>query len=199
MGAESRPSDGRRYFHCQLCDLVFVSRADLPGSREERERYLLHDNHPGDLGYRRFLSRMVDCLRPHLTPGAQGLDYGAGPSPVLASLLGEAGFPTLAYDPFFHPHPERLARTYDFVTCTEVAEHFHRPAEEFERLRRLIVPGGWLGVMTQRLEDRSAFRGWYYHRDPTHVCFYSLRTMDWIARRFGWRCQVESPDLVLFH
>ena len=35
--------------------------------------------------------------------------------------------------------------------------------------------------MTDILEDREGFGDWYYHRDPTHVAFYSRRTFRWIA------------------
>jgi len=47
----------------------------------------------------------------------------------------------------FRPGSEALTRTCDFITCTEVAEHFHRPADEFRRLDALLKPGGWLALM----------------------------------------------------
>jgi hypothetical protein len=31
------------------------------------------------------------------------------------------------------------------------------------------------------------FDTWWYARDPTHLAFYSARTMDWIAQRWGFR------------
>jgi 2-polyprenyl-3-methyl-5-hydroxy-6-metoxy-1,4-benzoquinol methylase len=46
------------------------------------------------------------------------------------------------FDPLFFPDPEPLGDLYDFITCTETIEHFHRPAEEFARLDRMLRPGG---------------------------------------------------------
>jgi len=195
---ELRPSDGRTYFLCPECDLIFVAGSNLPTLEREKQRYELHDNDPGNTGYRAFLARAVECLRPHLQKGARGLDYGCGPSPVLASLFDAEGFPTAFFDPIFHKNSSPLGETYDFVTCTEAAEHFHRPREEFARLDSLLRLEGWLAVMTKRIEDRRAFRDWHYHRDPTHVCFYSIRTMNWLAQHHRWRCSVVSPDIVLF-
>ncbi|MDA1381669.1 methyltransferase domain-containing protein [Plesiomonas shigelloides subsp. oncorhynchi] len=55
------------------------------------------------------------------------MDFGCGPGPLLAQMLEEAGFRMHKYDPYFHPERATLAREYDFVTCTEVAEHFMPP------------------------------------------------------------------------
>ena len=67
----------------------------------------------------------------------------AVPVPALAAMLTEAGHRMALYDPFFAPDPAPLA-VYDFVTCTEAAEHFHHPAAEFARLRAWCGPAaGW--------------------------------------------------------
>ena len=105
----------------------------------------------------------------------------AGPGPALAAMIEEDGFSAALYDPLFHPDESVLARTYDFITCTETVEHFATPRADFQRLHRMLVPGGWIGIMTDILEDREGFGDWYYHRDPTHVAFYSRRTFRWIG------------------
>ena len=45
--------------------------------------------------------------------------------------------------------------------------------------------------MTDILEDIRKFPGWYYHRDPTHVAFYTRRTFHWIAEWLD--LEVDSP------
>ncbi|MBN2536972.1 methyltransferase domain-containing protein, partial [candidate division WOR-3 bacterium] len=86
---------------------------------------------------------------------------------------------------------------YDFITCCETAEHFHRPADEFERLDRLLLPGGRLGVMTRFLADDVRFADWAYRRDPTHVVFYREATFRCLAARLGWECEFPGPDVAL--
>jgi 2-polyprenyl-3-methyl-5-hydroxy-6-metoxy-1,4-benzoquinol methylase len=132
-----------------------------------------------------------------LNPGASGLDYGSGPGPALSVMLAERGFSVALYDPFFAPDAEVLERTYDFVTCTETAEHFFHPAEEFSRLRRLLRPGGLLAVMTEVLRDEASFADWWYLRDPTHVSFYRPETFEWLARHHGWSHRFARRNVIL--
>lgn len=189
---------GRSYAHCTACGLDFMARADLPDRATERALYDLHRNDPADARYRDFLDRLALPLAQRLTPGDQGLDYGCGPQPVLASMLTERGFPTVGYDPLFAPDARVLGRRYDFIACTEAAEHFHDPAAEFTRIAALLEPGGWLGVMTQWRDPGADFSRWRYVHDPTHVCFYRQDTLRWIAARHGWDLQLPARNIALF-
>lgn len=186
------------YFQCEQCRLIQQSRGELPTPAAERAQYELHENHPGDPGYRRFLFRLAGPLFERLEPGAEGLDVGCGPEPVMAMMFREKGFPATNFDPLFFPDETPLSRRYDFVTCSETAEHFHYPGPAFDRLAGLLRPGGWLGVMTEFREPDRDFDGWWYHRDPTHVCFYEFATMEWIAARHGLGIERPSRTVVLF-
>ena len=196
---EALPSvRGRRYRACPRCHLAFMLPVHHLDAAAERRVYEQHRNDPADPQYRAFLDRLARPLADRLAPGARGLDYGAGPGPALAAMLGERGHPTDVYDPIYAPDAGLLARRYDFVTCTEAAEHFRHPGAEFERLHQLLRPGGWLGLMTQwRLPGRD-FAAWRYVHDPTHVCFYGPGTLAWIARQHGWRLHCPAPHVALF-
>ena len=187
----------RDYFHCDTCDLVFVPPKFHLDTDAARQRYLTHDNNPDDPDYRRFLSRLWDELRPRLHVGARGLDYGAGPGPALAAMIKEDGFSAALYDPIFHPDESVLAHTYDFITCTETVEHFATPRADFLRLNELLAPGAYLAIMTDILEDIRKFPDWYYHRDPTHVAFYSPNTFQWIAAWLDLTLEHPRPRVVL--
>lgn len=189
--------DGRDYGRCEACAATFLLAAHLPAAEAEREEYRRHRNDPADAGYRRFLARLAGPLLARLEPCSAGLDFGCGPGPALAGLLQAAGHRVALYDPFFAPDAAVLQRTYDFVTCTEVVEHFHRPFEEFARLDALLRPGGWLGIMTCFQTDDARFARWHYRRDPTHVVFYRAATFHRIAARFGWQCEIPAKDVVL--
>lgn len=188
----------REYLRCGACDLVFVPRKFHLDEDAARARYLSHDNDPSNADYRRFLSRLWDELRPRLRRGARGLDYSAGPGPALAVMIEEAGFSASVYDPIFHPNQRALSGTYDFITCTETAEHFAKPRADFLQLDRMLARGAWLGVMTETLDDWSRFADWYYHHDPTHVAFYSSRTFQWITSWLGWKVEFPRDRVILF-
>jgi 2-polyprenyl-3-methyl-5-hydroxy-6-metoxy-1,4-benzoquinol methylase len=174
-----------------------MAPAHYPDPAIERAEYDRHENAVDDPGYRRFLDRLAAPLLARLSPGARGLDYGCGPGPALAMMLGEAGHAVALYDPFYTPDPAPLCDTYDFITCTEVAEHFHRPAEEFDRLGMMLRPGGWLAVMTCFQTDDARFGGWHYRMDPTHVVFYRSGTFVTIAAARGWSCEIPRKDVAL--
>ncbi|MFW5972667.1 MAG: class I SAM-dependent methyltransferase [Bacteroidota bacterium] len=188
----------RRFYSCPCCRLIFVSPEDRLPPDEERSHYATHENDPYDPGYRAFLSRLADPLVRELPQGATGLDYGSGPGPALAKMLRDIGFTMEVYDPFFAPAADALARTYDFVTCTETAEHFHHPAKEFRRLNRLVRPGGWIAVMTEWPGDEVEIETWRYARDPTHVVFYRRETMVWLAEAHGWSCTFFRKNVSIF-
>lgn len=189
---------GRRYCDCVACGLVHLAPADRLGPAAERAHYGTHENDPADPDYRAFLGRVADPLVARLDPGAEGLDFGAGPGPTLSVMLEERGFAMSVYDPFFAPDTTPLTRRYDFITCTETVEHFFHPGAEFRRLDRLIRPGGWLAIMTEVYQDGRSFEGWRYARDPTHACFYRIRTLEWLADRFRWSLERPSPNVALF-
>jgi SAM-dependent methyltransferase len=187
----------RRYLRCAACELVFVPGDDYLSPSRERAEYDLHENAVDDPAYRRFLSRLGEPLMARLAPGAEGLDFGCGPGPALAAMLGEAGFRVSLYDPFYFPRPEALQRSYDFICATEVVEHLHRPGFELDRLWQCLRPGAVLGVMTKLVRDREAFASWHYKNDPTHVCFFSRATWRWWAHRQGAGLSFIGADVIL--
>ncbi|HEX8430889.1 MAG TPA: class I SAM-dependent methyltransferase [Longimicrobium sp.] len=194
--AETRTA---RYLRCAVCELTFMAPEDRPSADAERAHYGTHENDAADPGYRAFLDRLAAPLAERLLPGAEGLDYGCGPGPTLSRMMEERGFSVALHDPFFVPNPAALLREYDFVTASEVAEHFFHPGAEFQRLDRLLRPGGWLGIMTELARDDREFAQWRYARDPTHVVFYRETTLSWIADRFGWRLHLPARNVALFH
>lgn len=190
---------GQDYWGCGTCEARFLDPRHWPPYDQEYAHYLHHENDPDDKGYRRFLAKLVDPLLEKLDTAMCGLDYGCGPGPALAAMLSEAGHDMSLYDPFFEQDPQALARSYDFITCTEVAEHFHHPAEEFDRLDAMLRPGGWLGVMTCFQTDDARFADWHYRKDPTHVVFYREATLRMIAAQRGWTCEIPIKDVALMH
>jgi SAM-dependent methyltransferase len=190
-------ADGVDYYRCPVCRATFLDPAHRMPREKEYERYRQHRNHPDDPAYRAFLSRLAIPFLEVLSDGQSGLDYGCGSGAALAEILKEAGHQVELYDPLFYPDRRVLEQTYDFITCTETAEHFHQPAAEFTGFDRLLRPGGRLAVMTCFQTDDAAFDDWYYRRDPTHVVFYREETLRFIAAGLGWYCRFPVKDVVL--
>lgn len=192
-------SDGeRRFFRCARCSVVFLHPDHRLTPLQEVLRYCEHRNSAEDAAYVQFLSRLADPVGARLVDGARGLDYGCGPTPVLAGMFTAAGYPTESYDPFFLGDEAVHGKKYDFVSCSEVLEHVHDPLSFFRRLDSIVRRGGLIGIMTRFHGVDTPFHDWWYRRDPTHVCFYCPETMQWIAESFGWSLEIPDPHIALF-
>jgi hypothetical protein len=188
----------RAYRWCPVCALIFTVREDLLAPKDEKARYDLHENNPQDLHYRRFLSQFLEPLVERIgPPPLKGLDFGSGPGPTLSVMLEDMGYEMHLYDSYYARKPDALLQTYDFVTCTETIEHFYSPGKEWERLLKLVRPGGWLGFMTRLIDDPSAFPQWYYKNDDTHVSFFSRQTFHYLADRDGLSLEFIADNVIL--
>lgn len=179
-----------RYWLCLNCELLSMSPEQKPDTKAEKKRY---DNHENDetSGYRNFLKPVVDTLCsevPQIERAfLKGIDFGCGPAknPLLAQMLKEESFQVDLYDPYYKTEIDLKSRKYDFVTCTEVVEHFHNPLKSWGELAGLLKPRGILVVMTNLDYPNVDFSSWTYRRDETHIAFHTKATMLWIAAYFA--------------
>jgi 2-polyprenyl-3-methyl-5-hydroxy-6-metoxy-1,4-benzoquinol methylase len=114
-------------------------------------------------------------------------------------MLRERGYAVNVYDPIYWPDKSVLQKTYDFIVASEVAEHFHNPLAEFQKLHGLLNKGGALVLMTLLVTNKIDFEAWYYRKDPTHVVFYSEKTLNWIKENLGFTSiESDSTRLIVF-
>lgn len=184
------------FYKCEECDLIFKDPSVHLNAQSEKKRYDLHVNEAADPEYDKFLSFIIEPLLSKVEPNGIGLDFGCGAIPAIQTLFKKKGFICFSYDPYFHPYLELLEEKYDFITVCETAEHFYQPHKEFALLFKLLKPGGSLGIKTGHVP--ADFPGWWYHRDPTHVVFYSPSTLKWIANQYNAGIDFYPNDVVLF-
>ncbi|MFA6601203.1 MAG: class I SAM-dependent methyltransferase, partial [Candidatus Omnitrophota bacterium] len=188
----------KKYYRCRECSAIFLDPACYLSKEAERKRYLEHNNDVEDPRYQKFVDPIVSEVKRKFGRERRGLDFGAGPGPVITKLLRNEGYSLELYDPFFWNDPGKLDAKYDFITCCEVIEHFHFPAEEFRRLQSLLVPGGALLCMTELYREEIDFKSWYYKNDPTHVFFYHPDTLERVRSLFGFSGLTIKGRLVQF-
>lgn len=183
---------GEVYWDCLNCRLIYLDSVHHLSPEKEKAHYETHNNDVTDPRYQKFVSPIVEFVQEHFTKGAIGLDFGAGPGPVIATMLTERGFSMKVFDPYYWNDHTALTYRYDFIAASEVIEHFYNPAQEFDKLKFLLNHEGKLILMTEIYHDRIDFAGWYYHKDPTHVCFYREETFHWLASRYSFK----GPDFI---
>lgn len=177
----------RRYHSCPRCEYIFMDEEDLLSGAEELARYEEHNNSVEDEGYREYFKRFIEYSMEGVDMEAQILDYGSGPQPVLASVMEELGFTNVdIYDKYFTEGSLDSEKKYSVITSTEVVEHIYRPMEVFRELAGKLLPGGRLIIMTAfHPRNDDEFGKWWYINDPTHVVFYTIKTLEYIGEQLG--------------
>ncbi|MBM7854592.1 hypothetical protein JOC37_000965 [Desulfohalotomaculum tongense] len=174
------------YYHCPVCDLIFIDDNYILNDKEEKERYLLHENTHENKGYVQFLSRFIEtAVKPYRENLKTGLDFGCGPGPVLSDLLSAMGIKMDYYDPYFYNHIDFTGKKYHLITATEVLEHVRHPDKVMQFFKEHLTHRGILSIMTL-FHSSYNFKKWWYRLDPTHICFYSPTTFNWIAEHFSF-------------
>lgn len=193
----------REYYRCTNCQLVFVPKHFHLSASSEKATYDKHENNSGDLHYLQFLNRLAAPLLKHLNKKAHqslsGLDFGCGPGPGLATMLQSAGHSMSVFDLFYANNPETLARTYDFVTCTEVIEHFNNPAQDVRTLFEAVKQKGALGIMTKLVISKERFANWHYKNDPTHVSFFCKETFEYLCEQYQYTLIYQQQDAIILN
>ena len=170
------------YYHCRECDYIFKHPSVYQTIDQQKERYDLHENEEKSEGYRAYFQRFLDFTLPLVGLPDSALDFGCGKSILLSKMLEEEGIHCDAYDPLYHSDGMQKGKMYDFIVSTEVFEHLHQPKEVFEMLLRHLKPGGYLAIQTEfHPYDMKDFKHWYYHQDPTHIVFFSIKTFEMLA------------------
>jgi len=188
----------REYYSCSNCSLVFVSEEFFLSPDLEKAKYDNHQNFTDDLVYQNYLKQIMDPVLDRIFPGACGLDFGCGPGPALSQMFESRGYEVDVYDVFYAPDQGVFQKSYDFITACEVVEHFHDPKMELDRLFGLLKSGGILAIKTQMLPLKEEFKSWYYKRDMTHVCFFSVGSFNSLAERWGADVEFVHSNVVLF-
>lgn len=187
-----------KYYVCNRCTLVFMQRDGLLEASEESSRYLMHENNIRTSGYEKFLRELINPVLERISKDDYGLDYGSGPYPMLAQIVKEDGYHIEIFDPFFANDKSQLNKSYDYITCCEVVEHFHHPDQEFKKLSDLLKADGILGIRTNILYPNIEFKSWHYKEDDTHVVFYTPNSIKWICESYGLKVDYFEKNVVIF-
>lgn len=170
-------------FQCQNCDLIFKSPELFLNFSQQKLRYDYHQNDPEDIRYQNFLQPIVNLVIEKQNNKHSGLDFGCGPGPCISHMLIKHQIHCHNYDPIYFDDKNLLVTNYDFITCTEVVEHFTQPKKSWKQLIQLLNEKANLYIMTS--EPPEYLENWHYLNDDTHLCFYSIKAMHWIANKYS--------------
>jgi Zn-finger nucleic acid-binding protein len=191
-------NEKQHFYQCGTCKGIFVDKKLHLNKIEEKARYKHHKNNIEDFAYIKFADPIITTVKKHFNVNHKGLDFGTGHTPVISEILNAENYQVEIYDPLFFSNPEILNKTYDFITCCEVIEHFYTPKKEFDLLYKLLESKGKLICMTLIYQPDINFENWFYKNDPTHVFLYQIETIQWIKNYFGFNDVFIEGRLITF-
>lgn len=173
----------RFFYYCHNCELIFQEKSQKLSENDEKKRYLFHNNTLENTGYINFLNQFINsCVIPFEIKNNLFFDFGSGPNPVLSHLLKKLGYNGFYYDKYFHDNKEYKKYRYGLITCTEVLEHLENPLSYFDQFKKLLLKGGLFAGMTYfHPGNKDLFYNWWYKNDPTHISFYTKKTVSYLA------------------
>jgi hypothetical protein len=79
-----------------------------------------------------------------------------------------------------------------------VLEHLSEPMEEVSRLSGMLNNQGYLAIMTQILTPQVDFSSWYYKNDPSHIGFFTKKSLNFLANYLNIEAYFISERVILF-
>ncbi|OQY39684.1 MAG: hypothetical protein B6229_03180 [Spirochaetaceae bacterium 4572_7] len=187
----------REYYRCNKCLLITVPKEYHLSPTDEKNRYDQHTNSSADLGYTKFLKRIVNPIIENTQENDMGLDFGCGHSPILKGIFEQQNRFLNEYDIYYRDDKSVFTKKWDFIISTEVAEHLTEPFKVIKQLWNMLKPEGVLGIMTNLYNPDTEFASWYYKGDPTHIQFFSKETMEWIGNNLNATIEIIENDIII--
>ena len=176
----------KRFFYCSNCQCISLDPTYYLASEKEHALYNNHHNSLENEGYVKMFEDFLDYFWDDLIGKEKSLDFGSGPTPVLSQLIARRGVIVDCYDKFYQPNKCFENQTYDFITSTEVFEHLEDPYQTLQLLAEHLKPNGLIALMTLfHTNDQVHFLKWWYRRDPTHIIFYTPKTLEILGEKCG--------------
>lgn len=175
----------KNYFYCSSCEFIFLDKKCFITTENEKNQYDQHNNSLENQGYVDMFNDFLDFTLKGLHVKT-ALDFGSGPTPVLAELLKRRDLHVEHFDKFYQPKKVYENKSYDLITSTEVFEHLENPKEILHDLVKLLNPNGVISLMTLfHTNKQEDFLKWWYRRDPTHITFFTPKSIEIMASECG--------------
>jgi len=175
----------KNFYHCKHCELIFLDEQFYVSIENEKKQYNQHNNSLENEGYVKMFEEYLDFTLENQNIKT-ALDFGSGPTPVLTELLKRRDLHVDYYDKFYQPQKVYENKSYDLITSTEVFEHLKDPQETLHMLSKHLNTNGIISLMTLfHTNKKEDFFKWWYRRDPTHITFFTSKTISIMAKKCG--------------
>ena len=186
------------YFMCDKCGFI---QTEDPYWLEEAYKEPINVSDTGIIARNIYLAKTTAAIIYFLFErNARFLDYAGGYG-LLTRMMRDIGFDFYWHDPFtknlFARGFESMRSVeFELVTSFESFEHFVNPLQEIEKM--LAISKNLL--FTTELIPKPEYEDWWYYGQEhgQHISFYSMRTLSFIASKYGLNLYSDGKSFHLF-
>lgn len=189
------PKFDMTFHECLDCQVIYKDSCNYVSEEKEKMIYDQHQNSMENIGYVNYLKNFLDAAVFPFIQGGHVLDFGSGPTPVLAQILNtHEAFDCDIYDYYYAKQEEVFQKKYDLITSIEVFEHLENPLVVLNKFYEILNEHGIVSIMTLfHPKNKQAFFEWFYIRDPSHITFYTTKTFENMAKATGFKI-IDTND-----
>lgn len=188
-----------KYYYCSNCGFL---QTEEPYWLEESYAESINITDTGILQRNISLSKIVSVLIYFLfNKNKKFLDYAGGYG-IFTRLLRDIGFDFYWYDPYCK---NLVSRGFEYnnedielMTTFETFEHFDNPMIEIEKMLTITKN---IIFTTEILQDPipKPENWWYYGLEHgQHISFYSIKTLEYIAKKYNLKFYTNNYNLHIF-
>ncbi|MFQ5432369.1 MAG: class I SAM-dependent methyltransferase [Nitrospinota bacterium] len=193
--------DSRRFYKCPSCGLIFTN--ETAGNAASEKHYMSQWKSTDADFWKQQVDGLLSVIHKYKMPVGRLLDFGSGAGEITKEFQAR-GIEATPLDPMINGYlkDQNYPQKFEVVVGVEVIEHLPDMWDELKEIKRNLSADGimlFTTILTDGFIDsaneREQFRGWWYKDDPTHVSFFSRKSVFRLAEHMGYTADIYGTQL----
>lgn len=193
--------DVRSFYKCPSCALIFTNETADNAAAEKH--YKSQWNNADDDFWKQQVDALVGVIQKYKMPMGRLLDFGSG-SGEITKEFQRRGIEAEPLDPMINGllKDQNYSYKFDVVVGVEVIEHLPNMWEELKEIENHLSHDGIMLFTTNITEpfinssnEVDVFKAWWYKDDPTHVSFFSNKSIFRLAEIMHYTADIYGTQL----